>query len=59
MVDEQGNPVAGEDFQVKLPDGTVIDGSLDDKGQARVGGIDQGNCQVSFPNIDKDMWKKK
>jgi type VI secretion system secreted protein VgrG len=60
LVDEQGNPAAGEPYQVTLPDGsTVADGTLDDKGCARVTNIDPGNCKVTFPNLDKDVWKPK
>ena len=60
LVDEQGKPVAGEAYVVTLPDGsTVADGTLDDKGHARVDHIDPGSCKVTFPNLDKDAWKPK
>jgi type VI secretion system secreted protein VgrG len=56
--DEDGNPVPGEPYKVTLPDGTTIaDGTLDDKGFARVDNIDPGTCQVTFPNLDKDTWE--
>lgn len=55
--DQDGNPVAGEPYKITLPDGTTIaDGTLDDKGFARVGNIDPGTCQVTFPNQDKKSW---
>jgi type VI secretion system secreted protein VgrG len=55
--DEAGKPVAGEPYKITLPDGTTIaDGTLDDKGFARVDNIDPGTCQVTFPNLDKDSW---
>jgi type VI secretion system secreted protein VgrG len=55
--DEDGNPVAGEPYKITLPDGsTIADGTLDDKGFARVDNIDPGTCQVTFPNLDKDAW---
>lgn len=59
LVDEKGHPVAGEDYRATLPDGTVIEDSLDEHGKARISGIDSGNCKVSFPNRDKEVWKKK
>ncbi|MFY9727991.1 MAG: hypothetical protein WAJ87_21030, partial [Bryobacteraceae bacterium] len=60
LLDESGKPVAGEPYKITLPDGsTVADGTLDNKGHARVDHIDPGNCTVSFPNLDKDSWKKK
>ena len=58
LVDEDDNPQAGEEYQITLPDGSVADGTLDEKGFARVDGIDSGTCDVTFPNLDKDAWKK-
>ena len=58
MVDEQGNPVPGMSYSITLPDGeTVAEGSLDDKGFARVDGIDPGTCQITFPDLDKEAWE--
>ncbi len=58
LIDEDGNPFPGEAYRITLPDGaTVADGTLDSKGRARVEGIDAGVCKVTFPNLDKDMWR--
>lgn len=55
--DESGKPVTGEPYKITLPDGTTVaDGTLDEKGYARVDNIDPGTCQVTFPNLDKDAW---
>jgi type VI secretion system secreted protein VgrG len=60
LVDEEGNPVPGEEYQITLPDGsTVASGTLDEKGKARVEGIDSGSCKVTFPNQDKSAWGPK
>ncbi len=59
LVDEDGKPVPGENYKIKLPDGTEIEDSLDDKGRAKISGIDAGSCKVSFPNRDAKDWKKK
>ncbi len=60
LVNDDGKPVPGEKYRVTLPDGTTIDeGTLDEKGRARVEGIDPGTCKVTFPNLDKDAWKPK
>jgi type VI secretion system secreted protein VgrG len=59
LLDTEGKPVAGEAYKVTLPDGSVSEGTLDDKGMARVEGIDPGSCQVTFPNMDKSVWKPK
>jgi len=59
LVDEAGAPVAGEPYQIVLPDGqTAAEGTLDEKGFVRIDGIDPGTCQVSFPQLDMDAWKK-
>jgi hypothetical protein len=59
LLDQTGKPVAGEAYQIELPDGSTVEGNLDAQGQARVDGINQGNCKISFPNIDKKSWRKK
>ena len=59
LVDEAGKPVPGEPYRITLPDGTVADGTLDDKGFARADHIDPGSCKVTFPNLDKEAWKPK
>jgi len=58
LVDEEGNPVPGEEYEIKMPDGETVDsGTLDEKGKARVEGIDPGTCKITFPKLDKDAWK--
>lgn len=58
LVDEEGNPVPGEQYKVTLPDGSVALGTLDDKGFCRIEGLDPGTCQITFPKLDKDAWEK-
>jgi type VI secretion system secreted protein VgrG len=59
MVDEEDQPVVGEAYKITLPDGeTVAEGTLDDKGFARVDGIDPGTCKICFPRLDKDAWER-
>jgi hypothetical protein len=31
-------------------------GRLNDKGFARVDGLDPGSCDVKFPDLDKESW---
>jgi len=57
LVDDHGKPVPGEDFRITLPDGSIVEDSLDSKGQARINGIDPGTCGVYFPNLDKRVWQ--
>jgi hypothetical protein len=57
LVDEEGQPVPGERYQITLPDGRVATGSLNDKGLARVERIPPGSCSICFPKLDKDAWE--
>lgn len=57
VVDTRGAPVAHERFRVVPPGGKPIEGFLDAKGFARVGGIDAGTCKISFPDLDAASWK--
>jgi hypothetical protein len=57
LVDENGDPVPGVSYEIKLPDGTLQTGNLDSRGLARIDGIDPGTCRVSFPDFDKGAWK--
>ena len=58
LVDDEGDPVAGERYRVTLTDGTTIaEGTTDEKGFAKVTNIDPGSCKITFPNIDGRAWK--
>ncbi len=59
MVDKEGNPTPGQAYEIQLPDGTIVTGSLDERGGARVEGIDPGNCKIKFPTLDKTVWKRR
>jgi hypothetical protein len=52
LIDEKGDPVAGEEYRIKLPDGTVETGKLDSFGHAEHYGINSGSCEISFPGLD-------
>jgi len=58
LVDQDGEPVPGEEYRITLPDGSTVEGDLDKGGFARVNGIDPGTCQVSFPTIDRNDWNR-
>jgi hypothetical protein len=60
LTDEHGKVVPGEPYRLVLPDGqTLAEGTLDEKGFARVEGVDAGSCKVTFPNLDKSAWSPK
>lgn len=57
LTDEEGNPVPNERYEVTLPDGSKVDGTLNEKGEARLEGVDPGTAKVDFPNLHDDEWK--
>ncbi len=59
LLEEDGTPVPGEEYRVKLPDGSPVEGYLDDDGFAGIYGIDPGSCKVTFPNLDENIWHPK
>lgn len=56
LVDDEGQPVAGEPFVLVKPDGSKVEGALDAKGRFRIDGIDPGNCEVTFPELHEHGW---
>ena len=59
LLDENEQPVADEPFWIKLPDGNVQEGTLDENGYARLEGVESGTCVVKFPNIDENEIEKE
>jgi type VI secretion system secreted protein VgrG len=57
LVDDAGQPVAGEVYEITLPDGSVASGTTNEKGMARVENVDAGSVDISFPELDKDAWE--
>ncbi len=59
LVDEIGQPVPNEAYEITASDGTTIrKGNLDQNGQAHVGVPDPGTCQITFPNLDAAAWER-
>lgn len=56
LIGEDDAPIPNEKYAVILPGGTIVSGTLDDQGMARVENIPSGVCSVSFPDLDKDAW---
>lgn len=57
LIGEDDKPVPDKKYKLKLPDGTLKEGNLDEKGWAREETDPSGTCEVSFPELDKDAWE--
>ena len=56
LLDPEGNPMSGEPYRVKLPDGSVREGSTDAEGMARFEQVEEGETHIQFPNRDDSEW---
>ena len=56
LVDEDGEPVVGERYRIKLSDGSLHEGALDVSGRIRFDQIPGGKCLISFPDLDQEAW---
>lgn len=59
LLDNNGDPVAGATYEVKMKDGTVDRGTLNEKGMVRIEDVEEGSCEVTFPEYAPTSWKKK
>ena len=41
----------GQAYHVVLPNGDIVEGTLDDQGKAKIEHIDPGECKVTFPGL--------
>ncbi len=57
LVGEDKKPIPGERYRITLPDNSVAEGTLDDKGSARIDGFEKGACKITFPDLDQDAWE--
>jgi hypothetical protein len=58
LVDMEDNPVPGERYRIKTPDGRTREGRLDREGKVRIDGIPSGGaCEVTFPDLDEEAWQ--
>ncbi|MFN0138235.1 MAG: hypothetical protein ACKVS9_19195 [Phycisphaerae bacterium] len=57
LVDMEGEPVPFERYRVTLADGSVQEGQLDDKGKVRYDGLLDGDCKITFPELDSESWE--
>lgn len=59
LFDQKNRPVAHQRYRVVPPGAGAkpVEGFLDEKGFARVAGIDPGTCKITFPDLDAASWK--
>jgi len=58
LVGEDDKGISNEPYRIVLPDGTERKGKTDIRGLARVEGIKEGTCRISFPHLDAESWEK-
>lgn len=56
VADEDGNLRGGDRYQLKLPDGRVVEGTIGPQGTISLHGIDPGNAELTFPDLDGRAW---
>jgi type VI secretion system secreted protein VgrG len=52
LAGEEGGSIASQAYQIHLRQGTLAGGCLDEKGLARIAGIEAGNCKVTLSKLD-------
>ncbi|NUQ74361.1 MAG: hypothetical protein HUU21_12460 [Polyangiaceae bacterium] len=56
--DEDGSPIAGTRYMLRLPDGGARAGFLDKKGEAVANYVPSGVCKVRFPDLIDSAWRR-
>jgi hypothetical protein len=54
LIDQWGEPVPNETYELTLPDGSIMTGKLNNEGTIRVDKVLSGNCEVKFPDLAPD-----
>lgn len=57
LFDDKGKPVPKAKYKVKIPDGSILDGTLNEEGVVRVDNIDPGQCQITFTEFEGEQWE--
>jgi hypothetical protein len=57
LVGEDDRPISGKRYMIKLPDGSVRSGFLNQRGTVRLAEIDPGDVEIRFPELDQDAWE--
>lgn len=54
LVGEDRKPLANEKCKITLPDGSTVDGTTNADGALEFSSINEGVCDVVFPDIDEN-----
>lgn len=57
LVGEDGEGIPAQRYRIITPDGVERRGFTDSLGLARVARLPEGQCQISFPDLDADAWE--
>ena len=58
LVGEDDAPIPHQPYEIRLPDGLLVQGALDERGLARIDRLPVGGeCRVRFPQLDRDAWQ--
>jgi hypothetical protein len=58
MIDEAGQPVSGEPFDIVTPSGEIEHGITGTDGRAHIELPTDGTCQITFRNLDAAVWEQ-
>jgi type VI secretion system secreted protein VgrG len=59
VVDAEGKtPVPGVAYQLRMPNGAIKRGRVDENGEVSFHGIDPGECELALPELDGSAWEK-
>ena len=57
LVDQDNQPVPGEPFRVRLPDQSLVTGTLDNEGKVRFERLIAGQATICFTGMDEKEWR--
>ena len=57
VVGEDDRPLPDQAYRIVLPDGRVVEGSVDVEGVATVENIPEGDCSITLPGLDGEAWE--
>jgi hypothetical protein len=58
VVDDDGNPVAGAAYSLKLPDRRILNGRTNQQGVIYIEGLDPGSCKLTLVGLDQTTWEQ-